>query len=96
MTAAGPARLERQVRHGLIVDIDLKQGARGEQGDGIELVREVRAHHAQLRILVLSMHDGTIYAQRMFAAGGAYISGNPVDRPPLGIVRATASCRFCT
>ena len=101
----------------MIVDISLKQG------DGIELVRDVRAHHAQLPILVLSMHDETIYAERMlsagangyimklaaseqflialrrvldggiyvseavgnnmiqkFAAGGAYISANPVDR----------------
>jgi DNA-binding NarL/FixJ family response regulator len=101
----------------MIVDISLKQG------DGIELVRDVRAHHPQLPILVLSMHDETIYAERMlsagangyimklaaseqflialrrvleggiyvseavgnnmiqkFAAGGAYISANPVDR----------------
>ena len=101
----------------MIVDISLKQG------DGIELVRDVRAHHPQLPILVLSMHDETIYAERMlsagangyimkhaaseqflivaaarldggiyvseavgnnmiqkFAAGGAYISANPIDR----------------
>ena len=101
----------------LIADISLKQG------DGIELVRDVRAHHPQLPILVLSMHDETIYAERMlsagangyimkqaaseqfliamrrvldggiyvseavgnnmiqkFAAGGAYISANPIDR----------------
>jgi len=101
----------------MIADISLKQG------DGIELVRDVRAHHPQLPILVLSMHDETIYAERMlaagangyimkqaasdqflialrrvldggiyvseavgnnmiqkFAAGGAYISANPIDR----------------
>src|ERR1700682_946875 len=40
----------------MIADISLKQG------DGIELVRDVRAHYANLPILVLSMHDETIYA----------------------------------
>jgi DNA-binding NarL/FixJ family response regulator len=47
----------------MIVDISLKQG------DGIELVRDVRAHYPQLPILVLSMHDETIYAERMLSAG---------------------------
>src|SRR5208283_1053755 len=47
----------------MIADISLKQG------DGIELVRDVRAHYPQLPILVLSMHDETIYAERMLAAG---------------------------
>jgi DNA-binding NarL/FixJ family response regulator len=101
----------------MIADISLKQG------DGIELVRDVRAHHPHLPILVLSMHDEAIYAERLlsagsngyimkqaaseqflaalrrvldggiyvseavgnnmiqrFAAGGAYISSNPIDR----------------
>lgn len=47
----------------VIVDISLKQG------DGIELVRDVRAHYATLPMLVLSMHDEAIYAERMLAAG---------------------------
>jgi DNA-binding NarL/FixJ family response regulator len=101
----------------VVADISLRQG------DGIELVREVRAHFPKLPILVLSMHDELIYAERILsagangyimkqaaseqflvslrrvldggiyvseaigtnmikkiAAGGAYISGNPVDR----------------
>jgi DNA-binding NarL/FixJ family response regulator len=101
----------------VIVDISLKQG------DGIELVRDTRAHHPALPLLVLSMHDEAIYAERMlsagangyimkqaasdqflialrrvldrgiyvseavgnsmirkFAAGGSYISTNPIDR----------------
>ena len=47
----------------MIADISLKQS------DGIELVRDVRAHYPQLPILVLSMHDETIYAERMLSAG---------------------------
>jgi len=48
---------------GVVIDISLKQG------DGIELVRDVRAHHSELPILVLSMHDETIYAERLLSAG---------------------------
>jgi len=35
----------------VIVDISLKQG------DGIEIVKDARAHYSSLPILVLSMHD---------------------------------------
>jgi DNA-binding NarL/FixJ family response regulator len=125
LTVCGEAETARDARIAIrelnpdivIADISLKQG------DGIELVRDVRAHHPQLPILVLSMHDETIYAERMlsagangyimkqaaseqflvslrrvldggiyvseavgnnmiqkFAAGGSYISANPIDR----------------
>jgi len=37
--------------------------------DGIELVRRVRARHPQLRILVLSTQDETIYAEHLLAVG---------------------------
>src|SRR5450631_452465 len=125
LTVCGEAETARDARIAIkelnpdvmIADISLKQG------DGIELVRDVRAHHPQLPILVLSMHDEAIYAERMlsagangyimkqaaseqflvslrrvldggiyvseavgnnmiqkFAAGGAYISANPIDR----------------
>src|SRR5271169_4187288 len=47
----------------VVADISLKQG------DGIELVREVRAHFPHLPILVLSMHDEAIYAERILSAG---------------------------
>ena len=47
----------------VVVDISLKEG------DGIELVKDARAHSPTLLILVLSMHDETIYAERMLAAG---------------------------
>lgn len=39
------------------------------QGDGIELVRDVRAQFPELPILVLSMHDEGIYAQRVLSVG---------------------------
>jgi DNA-binding NarL/FixJ family response regulator len=39
------------------------------QGDGIELVRDVRTNHPQLPILVLSVHDEAIYAERLLSVG---------------------------
>jgi DNA-binding NarL/FixJ family response regulator len=47
----------------IVADIGLNQG------DGIELVRDVRAHYAHLPILVLSSHDETVYAERMLSVG---------------------------
>lgn len=47
----------------VVVDISLKDG------DGIELVKELRAHHPRLPVLVLSMHEEAVYAERLLAAG---------------------------
>jgi DNA-binding NarL/FixJ family response regulator len=49
----------------VVVDVSL------EQGDGIDLVREVRAQRPELPLLVLSMHDEVIYAGRLLAAGAS-------------------------
>src|ERR1700738_4569521 len=47
----------------LIVDISL-QGP-----DGIDLVKTIRTKHAGMPVLVLSMHDESIYAERALRAG---------------------------
>lgn len=47
----------------VVCDISLRQV------DGIELVRNLRAHYPQLPILVLSALDETIYSARMLALG---------------------------
>lgn len=49
----------------VIVDISLKQG------DGLELLKDVRAHYPSLPVLVLSMHDEAVYAERMLSAGAS-------------------------
>ncbi|QXD33421.1 MAG: DNA-binding response regulator [Verrucomicrobia bacterium TMED71] len=52
----------------IIVDISLK-GA-----NGIELIKNLKAIHDDIPILVFSMHDETIYAQRALRAGAkAYV-----------------------
>ena len=47
----------------VLADISLRQG------DGIELLREIRAHHPMLPVLVFTSHDETLYAERLLAAG---------------------------
>ncbi len=47
----------------MIVELNLRQS------DGIALVRDARAHHPKLAILVFSIHDETIYAERMLSCG---------------------------
>jgi DNA-binding NarL/FixJ family response regulator len=57
----------RQLRDGafelLIVDISMPGLS------GLELIRRVKAKDAHLPILVLSMHDESVYAERALAAG---------------------------
>lgn len=47
----------------IIADISLKNS------DGIDLVRHVKKHHPRIPVLVLSMHDEYLYAQRALHAG---------------------------
>jgi DNA-binding NarL/FixJ family response regulator len=73
LEVVGEAQSEREARAAIrelepdvvIVDISLAQG------DGLELVRDVHAHHPGLPMLVLSMHDELIYAERLLAAGAS-------------------------
>lgn len=48
-----------------IVDITLKDTY------GIELIKQLKERYPKLPMLVLSMHDETIYAERMLAAGAS-------------------------
>ena len=71
LKVCGEAQSDREARAAIrelepdvmIVDVSLAQG------DGMDLVREVHAQRPDLPMLVLSMHDETIYAERMLAAG---------------------------
>jgi DNA-binding NarL/FixJ family response regulator len=73
LKVCGEAQSEREARVAIrdlepdvvIVDISLAQG------DGLELVRDVHAHHPDLPMLVLSMHDELIYAERLLAVGAS-------------------------
>ncbi|MCG8683234.1 MAG: response regulator transcription factor [Desulfobacterales bacterium] len=47
----------------IIADISLKQS------DGIDLVKYAKQYHSKIPVLVLSMHDEYLYAQRALSAG---------------------------
>jgi DNA-binding NarL/FixJ family response regulator len=73
LTICGEAQSEQQARKmvrdlkpdALLVDLSLSQG------DGFNVVRDVHAHFPEIRVLVLSMHDEAIYAERLLSEGAA-------------------------
>lgn len=73
LMVCGEAQSDREARAAIrelepdvmIVDVSLAQG------DGMDLVREVHAQRPELPMLVLSMHDEKIYAERLLAAGAS-------------------------
>lgn len=73
LEVCGEAQGEREARTAIrdlkpdviVVDISLVQG------DGLELVRNVHAQHPKMPILVLSMHDELIFAERLLGAGAS-------------------------
>jgi DNA-binding NarL/FixJ family response regulator len=66
----------------IIADISLNQG------DGIGLVRDVRTDFPRLRILVLSIHDEAIFAERMLSIGAdGYVTKQATSEQILCAVR---------
>ncbi len=55
--------LESEKPHIAIVDISLRDVS------GIELIKDMKIHCKNIKILVLSMHDETFYAERVLHAG---------------------------
>jgi len=47
----------------VILDLSLRDS------DGLELVKDIRNKYQQLPVLILSMHDESIYAERLLSAG---------------------------
>ena len=69
-----------------IVDISLKSE------DGLELVKDLRARKFSLPVLVLSMHEESVYAERALRAGaqGYVMKGEPTPRLIAAIRRVLA------
>lgn len=71
LVVCGEAESESEAKRAIrelqpdVVVVDLTLG----RGDGFELVRDVKAVHPRLPMLVLSMHEESIYAERLLAAG---------------------------
>jgi DNA-binding NarL/FixJ family response regulator len=68
--------------HLLIVDLILKNS------DGVELIKDVHSRWPKLLVLVVSMHDETLYAERVLRAGArGYITKQEATRSILVAIR---------
>jgi len=65
-----------------IVDITLKDGS------GLELIKDLKAQSIQLPVLVLSMHQESLYAERILQAGAkGYVSKNQAASEVMKAIR---------
>ena len=70
----------------VIVDLKLKQS------DGLELIKDIRARWPKIRMLVVSMHDESLYAERVIRAGAlGYITKQEATRKILLAIRRVLS-----
>jgi DNA-binding NarL/FixJ family response regulator len=73
LTIAGEAQSEQDARDmvrdlkpdAVIVDLTLGDG------DGFNVVRHLHAHYPEIKVLVLSMHEESVYAERLLAEGAS-------------------------
>lgn len=57
-------------------------------GDGLDLIKEIRTRHPQVPSLVLSMHDESAYAERALSAGArGYVAKQQLDDAVLIAIR---------
>lgn len=83
----GALALIEQLRPDLaIVDLNLKRS------HGLELIKDVQARFAGLRVLVLSMYDVPLYAERALRAGAVgYITKREATRKIIAAIRYVLS-----
>ena len=76
------AAIPAQRPHLVIVDLTLKNS------DGLELIKDIRSRWPKLRMLVVSMHDESLYAERIIRAGAlGYITKQEATRNILVAIR---------
>ena len=69
-----------------IIDLTLSDGS------GIELIKELKARHRDLKLLVLSMHDESLFAERVLRAGAVgFVSKHEASRTIIQAVRTILS-----
>ena len=70
----------------VIVDLSLRNS------DGLELIKDIRARWPRMRMLVVSMHDESLYAERVIHAGAmGYITKQEATRKILLAIRRVLS-----
>ena len=72
--------LDRDRPDVVVIDLSLRSG------HGIDLIEKIKAHDPRIKTLVSSMHDETLFAERVLQAGAmGYITK---QEPPEALVRA--------
>lgn len=80
--------IKKQRPHLALIDITLKGG------NGLELVKQIKSAHPEVRMLVLSMHDEVIYAERVLRAGASgYVHKHESGATVLEAIRAVLADR---
>jgi DNA-binding NarL/FixJ family response regulator len=70
----------------VVVDISLKSS------NGIELTKSIKARHPKLYVIVLSVHDESVYAERALLAGAkAYLMKDAVSENIIKAIRTVLS-----
>ncbi|MBB6092513.1 DNA-binding NarL/FixJ family response regulator [Povalibacter uvarum] len=86
-SSAGDARSAIDGREPDVAVVDLALGA----DDGVELVRWIRENHPDVRVLVLSMQEEALYAERLLRLGvSGYVMKNVAGTDFLGALRKVA------
>ena len=83
MRVDGLALIQRAKPSLAIVDITLKGSG------GLDLLKDMRAHEIELPVLVLSMHDESLYAERALRAGAkGYITKHEASAKVMIAIRS--------
>jgi len=78
--------LESEPADIVIVDLTLKGPS------GLELIKDLKARRIDITVLVLSMHDESLYAERVLRAGArGYITKNEASREVMSAIRKVLS-----
>lgn len=72
-----------------VVDVSLPQAS------GLELIKEIKAHYSDVPVLVLSMHDESLYAERVLRAGArGYVMKEEASEKVMLAIRRVLSGRI--
>jgi DNA-binding NarL/FixJ family response regulator len=93
IVVCGEAVSARQAIEGLatnpdVVVVDLSLGS----SDGIDLIKEIKERDARIAVLVVSMHDEMLYAERSLRAGAAgYVMKHEATESIVRAIRTVAA-----
>lgn len=83
-SSAAEARELAETAHANVAIIDLAL----QDGNGIELIKEFKRQDEKLKMLVLSMHDESLFAERALRAGAVgYVGKNEASRTIVQAIR---------